>query len=446
LRGISLTSFRVHIIHVGNMNNKGTQGLLASDISVTKDIVAGDVVFSVSTTDIEGVKRQNLSLDAVLPPMVDVPHEKADSFARRFGYARTSWTYKAFALWSLIFMAIQIMLSVISVVLVKVGLKAFYRAEVLKRVKECNVVISSSDENFKETASFLPLNISWTLVWWSMLVSRTWEILIAKFLAKPVVMFPNSVGPFRTFVGRFLSRVALNNCSCILVREPISYRIVKSLGIRSPTILTSDTTLLFKPTRDTILDSHSHSVIAVSAGVYSHIFSKKEVCEYIIAHASALDRAVEKYGLSVVFLPHYVSGFRYDDLEVCELILLQMKNKNHAKIVNAGNVQDFKSFLDQMDMVISSKMHPAVLATSGYVPTLCIAYDHKQTGFFEGLGMVDCVLDVRNVSSETLSSVIDCVWNKKDAIRDLLKERVPALQKDIRKATRQAIAPFVEVK
>lgn len=443
---ISLSSFKVHIIHVGPMSNKGTQGLLKSDISVIKDTIKSNVAFSVSTTDVEGVRRLNLSLDAVLPPMVDIPYEKADLHARKFGFARASWRYKAFAIACLVCMFIQTILSAISVVFVKVGLKAFYRAEVLKHLKDCNIVISSSDENFKETASLLPLNIYWIVTWWSMLVSRTWEVLIANFLCKPVVMFPNSVGPFRTWIGRFLSRLALNNCCCILVREPISYGIVNSLGIKPPKILTSDTTLLFKPTHDTVVNNPSHPVIGVSAGVYSHSLSEKDVYKYIAAHAKALDGAVEKHGFSVVFLPHYVSGFHYDDLEVCELILRQMKNKNRARIVNADTVDEFKSFLDQMDMVISSKMHPAVLATSGYVPTLCIAYDHKQTGFFERLGMIDCVLHIRNVSYQTLSSNIDYVWSRRDEIRVLLKERVSALQKGVRKAIKHAITPFAEVK
>jgi len=374
--------------------------------------------------------------------MVDIPYERADFFARKFGIARASWRYRAFALGSLIFMFIQTILSVISVVLAKVGLKAFYRSEVLKRVKDCSVVISYSDENFKETASLLPLNVYWVVTWWSMLVSRTWEILIAKSLGKPVVMFPNSVGPFRTWIGRSLSRLSLNNCSYVLVREPISYGIVNSLGIESPKILTSDTTLLFKPAHNAILDSPSHPVVGVSPGIYSHSLSEKEVYKYIVAHAEALDRAVEKHGFSVVFLPHYVSGFRSDDLEVCELVLRQMKNKDRARIVDAGSVEEFKSFLDQMDMVISSKMHPAVLAVSGYVPTFCVAYDQKQTGFFDQLGLADCVVPVSNISYGTLSAGIDHVWSRRDKITALLKKRIPELQRDLRKAAKLAVNSF----
>ena len=427
------------------MSNKGTQGLLKSDVSVIRDVVGGDVIFSVSTTDIEGVKRLNLSLEAVLPPMVDIPYERADSYAKKFGCLRDSFRYKVFALASLIFMFIQAFLSVVSLALDKIGLKAFYRPEVLKYVEDCDVIVSYSDENFKEAASLLPLNVYWIVTWWTMLASRMWEVLIAKSMGKPVVMFPNSVGPFRTWIGRFLSRLALNNFSFILVREPISYGLVNSLGIRTPKILTSDTALLFKSTHDTISNDLSNPVVGVSPGIYSHSFSERGVHKYVAAYAEALDRAIEKYGFSVVFMPHYVIGFRYDDLEVCELIVRRMKNKENATIVNASTVEEFKSFLNRMDMVISSKMHPAVLATSGYVPTLCIAYDHKQTGFFERLGLIECVIPIHEVSYERVLSKIGYVWSRREKIRALLKERVPVLQKDVRKAIKHAITAFAEV-
>jgi len=426
------------------MANKGTQALLISDISVIKDTVKGDVAFSVSTTDVEGVRRLNLPLAAVLPYTIDIPYEKADHYAKKFGFTRESLLYKTFAIAGLISMPIQIILSIISVMLVNVGLKAFYRADVLERVKGCRLVISYSDDNFKESASLLPLNIYWLITWWSMLISRAWEILIAKFLGKPVIMFPNSVGPFRTWIGRFLSKLALNLCDRILVRDPISYDVIKSLGVRAPKILTTDTTLLFNSKSDTALKDPDNPVVGVSPGIYSHSLSKQEVNRYVLAHAKALDRAIEKHGFSVVFMPHYVSGFKCDDLGICKSVLNKMKNADKAMIVNASSVEEFKELISRMDMVVSSKMHPSVFAASAYVPTLNVAYDHKQYGFFVSLGMSDCVISIREASYEKLLSKIDYVWNNRHSIKALLKIRVRVLQKHLKESIALAMSPFIE--
>lgn len=440
----SLRHFKVCIIHVGNMANKGAEALLKSDVSVLRDLLNGNVALSVSTTDIEGVKRLNLSLSAVFPPTVDIPYEKADAFAKRFGFSRTTIKYKIFAIGSLIFMAVQALMSIISAVFVKLGFKGFYRTEVFQNIKNSHIVVSCSDENFKESASLLPLNIYWILTWWSMLLARTWDVLIAKFLGKPVVMFPNSIGPFRTWLGLLLAKLALNMFDFILVREPISYEVVNSLAIRTSKRLTSDTTLLLTGTQLANFNNLPHPLIGVSPGFYAQSLSKTEVDRYIAEHARALDDVIEKYGFSVVFLPHYVSGFRDDDLEVSRLILQRMRNKERAQIVQLGSVEEFKSILGCMDMVISSKMHPAVLAVSEYVPTLCIAYDQKQTGFFQLFDLNDCVIHIREFSYERLLSRIECVWRRKDEIRTTLKRKVPLLQEGIRRAVRQALASCVE--
>ena len=429
----------MHIIHVGNMANKGTQALLKSDVSVLRDVVDGNVAFSVSTTDIEGVRRLNLSLDAVLPPIVDIPYERTDVYAKKLEFTRASVKYKVFALGSLILMFIQALISVYSAVFVKLGLKGFYRADVLKYIKNSHVVVSYSDENFKEAASYLPLNVYWVLTWWSMLFSRTWDVLIAKFLGRRVVMFPNSVGPFRTWLGLFLARLALNMCDFILVRDAISYEVVCSLGIRSPKRLTSDTTLLLVGSSFSVSDDLSSPWVGVSPGFYAHSLSKKEADRYISEHARALDEAIEKYGFSVVFLPHYVSGFQDDDLKVSKRILQWMRNKDRARIVELGSVEEFKAMLEFADMVISSKMHPAVLATSGYVPTVCITYDQKQVGYFSSLGLDECVILVHDVSCDSLLLKIGYVWDNREAIISTLKRRIPFLRANVREAIKNSL-------
>jgi len=422
------------------MNNKGSQALLKSDIAVMREIFCDDVYFSVSTTDVEGVRKLGLPLDAVLPPVVDIPYERADFFARKFGHERGSLKYKAFALASLVLMFIQAALSIFSAFLVKVGLKGFYRSEVLERVKKCDMVVSYSDENFKEGASFLPSNVYWIFTWWTMLASKTWDVLIAKYYGKPIVMFPNSLGPFKTVIGRFLSRLALNSCSLILIREPISYRIAESLRVRTTKILTYDTTWLFESTINPKLKNDSGPRVGVSPGIYSHVFSEEEIERQIVSYAEAIDEAVEKFGFSFVFLPQYISGFKYDDLEVSKMIVQKMKNNDRAVIVKIDNAEEFKSFVDKMDMMISSKMHPAVLALSGYVPTVCIAYDHKQNGLFEGLDMTKCVIPLYELSGERLFSKICYVWNNKERIKAMLEAHAISIRKNITEAIRFALS------
>jgi colanic acid/amylovoran biosynthesis protein len=422
------------------MDNKGSEVLLRSDIFVIKEIMKGEVHVSVSTVNVKGVKKLNLPLNAVLPQMVDVPYKTADLLARRARVNRNTYKYKAFAAASLIYMFIQTILSIASAVFAKLGLKAFYRREVLAHMKNSDLVISCSDENFKEAASLLPSNLYWILTWWTMLFSRVFEITVAKYVGTPVVVFPNSIGPFKTWVGRFLSRLALNSCEYVLAREPISYEMVNSLGIRSRKALTSDTALLFKTAKEAAPENLSHPVLGVCPGLYRFSLSDEQVRKYIMDHAMALDEAIERYGFSVVLSPHYVSHLEYGDTEVCRLILSKMKNRNKTRIVVADGVEEFKSLLDQMDMIITSKMHPGVMGVSGYVPTLFIAYDHKQTGLFRQLGMEDYTIPIAEVSCEKMLAKIDLMWKNREKIAALLQARIPVMQEDIKRSVERALA------
>jgi len=439
-----LKNFKVHIIHVGNMANKGSQALIFSDVYVIRKIVGDDVSISVSTTDIEGMRKLGLPLDKITQPLVDIPYEKADSYARRFGFSRKSFWYKILGFASFYLMFVQAFLSVFSIFLSKVGFKPIYRSETIKCMKNCDLIVSYSDENFKEAASMLPLNIYWVLAWWSMLASRAWEIISARLLNKPVVMFPNSIGPFRTFVGRFLAKVALNNCCVVLIREPISYEVVNSLNVRAEKILTSDTSILFS----SILNRKSYCskerlAIGVSPGIYAFSLSRNAVQDFVLSHAMALDDVIEKYGVDIVFLPHYVTGFEADDLEICKLIVNNMEHKEKTIIVNTRSVEDFAFWISQMRMIVSSKMHPAVIAASFYVPFVLIAYDHKQYGFALSLGLNDCVLPINEVSPDTLFSKIKYVLENRSALKEALKKHVPRLQNHVKDSIAFALASFM---
>jgi polysaccharide pyruvyl transferase WcaK-like protein len=186
-------------------------------------------------------------------------------------------------------------------------------------------------------------------------------------------------------------------------------------------------------------------VLGVCPGFYSLSLSKLDAQRYVAAHADALDELVETYGLSVVFLPHYVSGFENDDLEISKSIMSKMKHKDRLSLVSAGTADEFKFLLEQTDMIVSSKMHPAVLGVSGFVPVLCIAYDHKQTSFFERLGMKDCIVDIRQISQKELAARMDYVWNRRERLKGDLREKIPLWQKHVRKTISSAITTYLDI-
>ena len=431
-------SFKVHLVHVGNMSNKGSQALLKSDVSIIEEVLGASVSISVSTNDIQGVKKLNLPLNGIFSPVVDIPYERADSLAKKLNYDRESIRYRLSALAGFVMMPVQLCLSVFSALFVKIGIRGFYRSRVLENIKKCDLVISNSDENFKEGASFLPTKLTWLLTWWSILVSKTWDVLMVKFFGKPIIMFPNSFGPFKTAVGRILAKTALNRYSLILLRDGISFSLAESM-LGCPKIRTNDIVWLFESNACPHAKLGNASFVGVSPGIYSHVLSKAKTEDHISLFARTLDKSIALFGFHFVFLPQYVTGFQYDDLDISKMIIAEMKNKNNVEIAEIENADDLKSYVNMMKMVISSKLHPSVMALASSVPTVCIAYDQKQVGLFEAVGLADCVIPLHALSEERLLQKIGFTWGNQEQIRKALAAQSCSIRKNVKETISHAL-------
>jgi polysaccharide pyruvyl transferase WcaK-like protein len=176
--------------------------------------------------------------------------------------------------------------------------------------------------------------------------------------------------------------------------------------------------------------------------VYGNSLSKQEVEKYVDAHAKALDAAAKKHGFDVVFIPHYITGLSGDDLDISKSIMEKMEQKQNTKIIITQDVSEFKLTLDKMSMIISSKMHPAILVSTGFVPILCIVYDHKQTGFFKRLNMEDNTLNIRAVTADSLLAKIDITWARRDQLRISLERQIPLWQSDVQNAIKKIFSLY----
>ena len=121
-----------------------------------------------------------------------------------------------------------------------------------------------------------------------------------------------------------------------------------------------------------------------------------------------------------------------------------MEKKDRASITVVEDLDEFKHRINNMTIVISSKMHPAVLGVSGFVPTLCVAYDHKQIGFFNNLGMPECLVEIGNISSEALVDILDHIWTNKESIKTELNVKIPELQQIIRNTMEESLFFLLE--
>jgi polysaccharide pyruvyl transferase WcaK-like protein len=386
-----------------------------------------------------------------MPPLIDTPVARADLHAKKKGCNRETWRYKLYAVVYSLLMFLQVFLCLVSITLTKFHLKGIYRPKVITQLREADVIIFSGGEGVKEGSSYVPydtyirrkpaLLMYHIIYWWLILFSRMCTIvIIRKIFKKPIVVFPNSIGPFRTLFGRFMAKIILRNVNILLVRDFKSSELLNDMNI--PHSVTTDVALLFNADQVKSTKLSTTRLVGVSPGILDHSFPDNLKRRYILAHSKVLDHLAED-GFNIIFLPSCLSGLKHDDLEVCRSILRNMTNKNKTRIIKVKTADEFKYLLDQLDLLISTRMHPCILACTNNVPFVSILYDHKQESLLEFLGLENCAVDINSISYDNLLSATMFVWNNKEKIKRLLASKVPTLQDDVRTKIRQAILKFL---
>lgn len=89
-------------------------------------------------------------------------------------------------------------------------------------------------------------------------------------------------------------------------------------------------------------------------------------------------------------------------------------------------------------------MHSSVAAVLEEVPTVCIAYDQKQIGFFQQLELTECLVSMSELSTERLlKKIIEVHDNTEELVRKMAY-KIPLLQQNVRHAIETTLRANLE--
>ncbi len=190
---------------------------------------------------------------------------------------------------------------------------------------------------------------------------------IASQLRIPVVMGPQTIGPFRTSVGRRVAPYVLNIASQVHVRDSASGACAERLG-RSADSLATDVVFLLErefrfQTRDVILN--------VSGLLWS---SDSQACSQRYRDQVArLVHLLEDRGRSVSLLAHVIGEDTSAVLEFAEQL-----GGDH-EILLPKSLNEVRGILGSGALVIAARMHASLNALSSGTPAISWAYSRKFT-------------------------------------------------------------------
>ncbi|MCW4044517.1 MAG: polysaccharide pyruvyl transferase family protein [Candidatus Bathyarchaeota archaeon] len=408
---------------VCDVGNKGDQGILKSEIALLRKLFPHCEI-SVATWWSNDLLKE-------VEPEIEVYSPLVDFKIRGKEVPLTLY---------LPVLVVTFFLSVLSALLVRFSFTPLYRGGHLCALKNADLVISSGHQPFFECSRYRQRTLWDTLANFLVMFWGATDVLVArKIFRRRFATFPQSVGPFNTFVGRFFARFIFGNMDAVCVRENISKHTLEQLGVLTPIFSLVDMGFFFEANLVVQKADFTVPVIGVSP-CFIAAMGDEEKARYVLVISEVMKKMQEQYGTSVVLLPSQttqgkamvVSG-RESDCAVCELIQTNVCGQRLGQQTVTTTfctqfIDEFVNILRQLDMLITTRMHPSIFAAGLSVPFVEIIYEHKQVGLLKSLQLSEVGLSVNDLSIEKLLAKANYVWENRGAIQKHLKEQVALLR------------------
>lgn len=275
------------------------------------------------------------------------------------------------------------------------------------------------------------------------------SIGLALSLDKPVYMLPQSIGPLTRKWEKWLIKSVLSRSRLVMMREPISYSLLKDLGFKSPQcIVVPDLAFLYHAQCNSGAQEWLESfgvdwkdnrpilgITLVDLDRLNFDLAIRENYEQSIAEA--IEQFIKNDDGKIVFFAQACgSPFVADDRVPMERILSLIPECSDA-ITLMDNLQSAsiqKSAYGLMDIFLGTRMHSNIFAMTEGVPSLAIAYFPKTKGIMEMLGLERWIIDVQEINPSNLYEQLQELWKNRNKIKMELEFTVTHSAREAAKA------------
>ncbi|MDO8741959.1 MAG: polysaccharide pyruvyl transferase family protein [bacterium] len=230
--------------------------------------------------------------------------------------------------------------------------------------------------------------------------------LLSYFLGKPTINYTQSIGVFGNRFQEIMAKFVLKRLDGIIVREGISYQLLKDWNITNNVFLSVDGGFLVEGVKKTDLRKElyiSQEQIVVGITVRSWFESNQQI-QYEKTIAEFSDYIIKKYNAFVIFIPQ-VTNYHHkdDDRESGQRVYEYLEHKESARVLKGQyDYQVIKALYGELDYMIGTRFHSVIFSLTSCIPAIAIEYDHKTRGIMTDLGLEGWVLDIRTITIEQL--------------------------------------------
>lgn len=277
-----------------------------------------------------------------------------------------------------------------------------------------------------------------------------WATKSAHRHGKPCVAYAVDAGELSP-MNRWLVKREASKTDLIITRTKHAMERLQKIGVTAPITSTADCAYTFHENPDdhhlleTIFPGPAEGVVGLAVVDFSlwpvvirpwgqnknlykwpYYFSRSpermEMREKLIeGWARTADEIIEKHGKKVTLI-----CMEELDQPLAEDILGKMKNKDKCRVISSGkyNASQMTSVLSDLDLLITSRYHSAVLSLRAGVPQIAVAHDPRLTSLYQDLNLYQDYFIYHDAPHlwEDLIDKIDLLLANDDLQKDMLEE------------------------
>jgi len=245
------------------------------------------------------------------------------------------------------------------------------------------------------------------------------QLALAVASGKPLVLFTQSLGPFRKAANLISVRRLLPRARLILLRDERSLRHLRDAGVSSAAmkVAADGAFALAEPPGGERREASAQDRLRVALSVRHWLFPGHDSAaaadrNYRESLAALVEHLVRRHRAEVTFVStcQGIDEYPFDDAAVARQIagLLAPDVSDHVS-VDAGfhTPDDLLESLAGFDFVVATRMHMAILALCSGTPVLPIAYEFKTRELFQALGQSEWVMDIDSLSPDSACALAD---------------------------------------
>lgn len=213
---------------------------------------------------------------------------------------------------------------------------------------------------------------------------------LAQFKGLKTVAYAQGIGPIKTPLIQWLTKMILRRCDRISVRDQASGKILAKWGIKY--IIASDPVWALPSKKREDLELLPSPRIGVN--LRSHGSLTQEKIEVISQVLIVLQKEINA---SIIFIPFQQSK----DLEICQQ--LADKLTENYQIISVENPQELKGIFASMEMLMGMRLHSLIMAGSENCKCFALSYDPKVTNLMKETGIEGYDLDYLPSSVEEIT-------------------------------------------